>query len=91
MLTYSYNHIIGERFPLVQSLTPPLDPNQGYSHFNLKDIPGFKKSFLSAVRFSCASSSHSRIMNFYYSFGNVPAFNAVTNGTYELVNQVSFW
>lgn len=66
MLTYAYKHVRGQDNLPVSGVIP-LDPTSGYSHVDVKDIPGFSKQEITAVRFFCRSSSHNRTVSFYTS------------------------
>ncbi|MFT3772226.1 MAG: fibrinogen-like YCDxxxxGGGW domain-containing protein [Minicystis sp.] len=61
-LVLAYAHPAGGKAPLVPAVTPPTDPNNGYSHLNVAGMAALQP--FTSARFYCRTSGHTRILHF---------------------------
>ena len=86
ILLLAYKHVGGENEALVSG-TPPMSPNEGYSHAWLNDL-SLTANDVDSVRFFCTSSNHNRVVHF--SLTSEWIKSAIVSGSTS-GNMVSHW
>ena len=87
ILLLAYKHVGGENEALVSG-TPPMSPNEGYSHAWLNDL-SLTANDVDSVRFFCTSSNHNRVVHF--SLTSEWIKSAIVSGSDVRKLMVSHW